>query len=82
MSLQDQYLQAVIRSLSPYQKHQFRGGTGYKVACPFCRDAQKNDSKSNEKCSVVYPVPQFFSYFFSFNRGLNVVREIKGVPTQ
>ena len=71
MSLQDQYIQAVIRSLSPYQKHQFRDGTGYKVACPFCRDAQKNDSKSNEKCAVIYPVPQSFSYFFSCNRGLN-----------
>ena len=71
MSSQDHYLQAFIRSLSPYQKHQFRDGTGYKFACPFCRDAQKNDSKSNEKCAVIYPVPQSFSYFFSCNRGLN-----------
>ena len=71
MSIQDRYLQAVIRSLSPYNKHKFRDGYGYKIACPFCRDAQKNESKSKEKCAAIYPVVGSFSYFFSCNRGLN-----------
>ena len=71
MSIQDRYLQAVIKSLSPYNKHKFRDGYGYKIACPFCRDAQKNESKSKEKCAAIYPVVGSFSYFFSCNRGLN-----------
>ena len=71
MTLQEKYIKAVMPSLSPCQEHKFRGGNGYKFACPFCRDAQKNDSKRREKCSAIYPVVGSFSYFFSCNRGLN-----------
>ena len=71
MTIQENYLNAIINSLSPYRKHNFRDGTGYKVACPFCRNAQKNESKSLERCASVYPVEGSFSYFFSCNRGLN-----------
>ena len=65
------HIDSIIESLSPYQKHGFRDGDGFKVACPFCRDAQKNDSKRREKCSSICPVVGSFSYFFSCNRGLN-----------
>ena len=71
MTIQEKYLNAIMNSLSPYQKHSFRDGSGYKVACPFCRNAQKNESKSREKCASIYPVEGSFSYFFSCNRGLN-----------
>ena len=71
MSIQEKYLKAIISSLSPFQKHSFRDGDGCKVACPFCRNAQKNESKSREKCAAIYPVEGSFSYFFSCNRGLN-----------
>lgn len=71
MSIQEKYINAIIQSLSPYKEHNFRDGSGYKVACPFCRDAQKNDSKRREKCAAIYPVVGSFSYFFSCNRGLN-----------
>ena len=70
MTIQEKYINAFIESLSPYQKHGFRDGDGYKVACPFCRDAQKNDLKRREKFSFIYPVVGSFSYFFSCNRGL------------
>ena len=71
MTIQEKYINAIIESLSPYQKHAFRDGEGYKFACPFCRNAQKNESKSREKCAAIYPVEGTFSYFFSCNRGLN-----------
>ena len=71
MTLQEKYIEALIHSLSPFQKRKFRDGNGYKVACPFCRDAQKNDSKRREKCASIDPVEGTFSYFFSCNRGLN-----------
>lgn len=71
MTLQEKYIKAVMPSLSPFQDHKFRDGNGYKLACPFCRDAQKNDSKRREKCAAIYPVVGSFSYFFSCNRGLN-----------
>ena len=71
MTIQQRYLEKMIPSLTPYQKHKFRDGYGYKIACPFCRDAQKNDSKSKEKCASIYPVEGSFSFFFSCNRGLN-----------
>ena len=71
MTLKEKYIEVVIHSSSPFQKHKFRDGNGYKVACPFYRDVQKNESKSREKCSAIYPVVGSFSYFFSCNRGLN-----------
>ena len=71
MTIQDKYLNAIIKSLSPYARPKFRDGYEYKIACPFCRDAQKNESKSKEKCAAIYPVVGSFSYFFSCNRGLN-----------
>ena len=71
MTIQEKYINAIVDSLSPYQKHSFRDGDGYKVACPLCRNAQKNESKSREKCAAIYPVEGTFSYFFSCNRGLN-----------
>ena len=71
MTVQEKYLEAIIRSMSPYERHNFRDGSGYKVACPFCRDAQKTPSKSREKCAAIYPVVGSFSLFFTCNRGIN-----------
>ena len=53
MTIQEKYINAIIESLSPYQKYGFRDGNGHKVACPFCRNAQKNESKSREICCHV-----------------------------
>ena len=71
MTIQEKYINAIVESLSPCQKHAFRDGDGYKFACPFCRNAQKNYSKGIEKCASIYPVEGTYTYFFSCNRGLN-----------
>ena len=71
MTITEKYIQAMQLSLLQCQKKQFRDGMGWTLACPFCRDAQKRESKSNEKCASLYPVEGAFTYFFSCNRGLN-----------
>ena len=71
MTITKKYIQAMQLSLLQCQKKQFRDGMGWTLACPFCRDAQKRESKSNEKCASLYPVEGTFTYFFSCNRGLN-----------
>tara|TARA_B100001063_G_scaffold170044_1_gene159232 strand:+ start:103 stop:498 length:396 start_codon:yes stop_codon:yes gene_type:complete len=71
MNITEKYIEIIKPSLSPCQKKQFRDGWGWTLACPFCRDAQKRESKSNEKCASLYPVEGSFTYFFSCNRGLN-----------
>ena len=71
MTIAEKYIQMMHLSLLQCQKKQFRDGMGWTLACPFCRDAQKRESKSNEKCASLYPVEGTFTYFFSCNRGLN-----------
>ena len=71
MTITEKYIQAMQLSLLQCQKKQFRDGMGWTLACPFCRDAQKRESKSNEKCATLYPIEGTFTYFFSCNRGLN-----------
>ena len=71
MTITEKYIQAMQLSLLQCQKKQFRDGMGWTLACPFCRDAQKRESKSNEKCASLYPVGGTFTYFFSCKRGLN-----------
>ena len=71
MTVTEKYIEIIKPSLSPCQKKKFRDGMGWTLACPFCRDAQKRESKSNEKCATLYPVEGTFTYFFSCNRGLN-----------
>ena len=71
MTITEKYIEIIKPSLSPCQKKQFRDGWGWTLACPFCRDAQKGESKSKEKCASLYPVEGSFTYFFSWNRGLN-----------
>ena len=71
MTITEKYIQTMQLSLLQCQKKQFRDGMGWTLACPFCRDAQKRVSKSNEKCASLYPVEGTFTYFFSCNRGLN-----------
>ena len=71
MTITEKYIEIIQPSLSPCQKKKFRDGWGWTLACPFCRDAQKRESKSNEKCASLYPVEGTYTYFFSCNRGLN-----------
>ena len=71
MTITEKYIEIIKPSLSPCQKKKFKDGMGWVLACPFCRDAQKRESKSNEKCASLYPVEGTFTYFFSCNRGLN-----------
>ena len=71
MSITEKYIEIIKPSLSSCQKKKFRDGWGWTLACPFCKDAQKRESKSNEKCASLYPVEGAFTYFFSCNRGLN-----------
>ena len=71
MTITEKHIEIIKPSLSPCQKKKFRDGMGWTLACPFCRDAQKRESKSNEKCASLYPVEGTFTYFFSCNRGLN-----------
>ena len=71
MTITEKYIEIIKPSLSPCQKKKFRDGMGWTLACPFCKDAQKRESKSNEKCASLYPIEGTFTYFFSCNRGLN-----------
>ena len=71
MTITEKYIETIKPSLSPCQKKKFKDGMGLTLACPFCRDAQKRESKLNEKCASLYPVEGTFTYFFSCNRGLN-----------
>ena len=71
MNITEKYIEIIKPSLSPSQKKKFRDGMGWTLACPFCRDDQKRESKSKEKCASLYPVEGTFTYFFSCNRGLN-----------
>ena len=71
MNITEKHIQIMQLSLLHCQKKQFRDGMGWTLACPFCRDAQKRESKINEKCASLYPVEGTFTYFFSCNRGLN-----------
>ena len=71
MTIAEKYIQMMRLSLLQCQKKKFRDGMGWTLACPFCRDAQKRESKINEKCASLYPVEGTFTYFFSCNRGLN-----------
>ena len=71
MTITEKYIEIIKPSLSPCQKKKFRDGMGWTLACPFCKDAQKRESKSNEKCASLYPIEGTFMYFFSCNRGLN-----------
>ena len=71
MTITEKYIQMMQLSLLHCKKKQFRDGMGWTLACPFCRDAQKRESKINEKCASLYPVEGTFTYFFSCNRGLN-----------
>ena len=71
MNIAEKYIQMMQLSLLHCHKKQFRDGMGWTLACPFCRDAQKRESKINEKCASLYPVEGTFTYFFSCNRGLN-----------
>ena len=71
MTIAEKCIEIINPSLSPYQKKKFKDGWGWTLACPFCRDAQKRESKSNEKCASLYPIEGTFTYFFSCNRGLN-----------
>ena len=61
MTLQEKYVEAVIRSLSPFRKHKFRDGNGYKFACPFCRDAQRTIQEQKVCCYL--PSRRFFLLF-------------------
>ena len=71
MTIAEKYIEIIKPSLSPCQKKKFKDGWGWSLACPFCRDAQKRQSKCDEKCASLYPVEGSFTYFFSCNRGLN-----------
>ena len=71
MTITEKHIGMIALSLSHCQKKKFRDGMGYTLACPFCREVQKRESKSNEKCASLYPVEGTFTYFFSCNRGLN-----------
>ena len=71
MTITEKYIEIIKPSLSPCQKKKFRDGMGWSLACPFCRDAQKRQSKCDEKCATLYPIEGTYTYFFLFNRGLN-----------
>ena len=71
MNKQEKYLEAVLPSLSPYNKKKFQSGYGYTLACPFCRSVQKRESKKNEKCAAIYPVDGSFHLMFQCSRGEN-----------
>ena len=71
MIVTEKYIEIIKPSLSPCQKKKFKDGMGWSLACPFCRDAQKRQSKCDEKCATLYPIEGTFTYFFSCNRGLN-----------
>ncbi|KZR89896.1 hypothetical protein MITS9508_00970 [Synechococcus sp. MIT S9508] len=71
MTITEKYIEMIALSLLHCQRKQFRDGMGCTLACPFCREAQKRESKKNEKCASLYPVEGTFNHFFSCNRGLN-----------
>ena len=71
MTIAEKYIEIIKPSLSPCQKKKFKDGWGWSLACPFCRDEQKRQSKCDERCATLYPVEGTFTYFFSCNRGLN-----------
>ena len=71
MTITQKCIDKLIFALMPNEEKQFKDGMGYILACPFCRDAQKRESKSREKCASIYPVEGTYTYFFSCNRGLN-----------
>ena len=71
MTITEKYIGMIALSLSHCQQKKFSDGMGSTLACPFCRDAQKRESKINEKCASLYPVEGTFTYFFSCNSGLN-----------
>ena len=71
MTIAKKYIQMMRLSLLQCQKKKFRDGMGWTLACPFCRDAQKRQSKCDERCATLYPVEGTFTYFYSCNRGLN-----------
>ena len=71
MTITEKYIDKIKPSLTPCQRKKFKDGMGWTLACPFCRDAQKRESKSKEKCASLYPVEGTYTYFFSCNRGLN-----------
>ena len=71
MTITEKYIDEIKQSLTPCQRKKFRDGVGWTLVCPFCRDAQKRESKSKEKCATLYPVEGTYTYFFSCNRGLN-----------
>ena len=71
MTITEKYIEIIKASLSPCSKKKFKDGMGWSLACPFCRDAQKRQSKCDERCATLYPIEGTFTYFFSCNRGLN-----------
>jgi len=71
MTIQEQYIQKILSSLSPYAKKKFRDGWGYEMACPFCRDAQKRESKSLEKCAALMPLQGSYQWVFTCQRGIH-----------
>ena len=71
MTIAEKYIQMMRLSLLQCQKKKFRDGMGWTLACPFYRDAQKRQSKCDERCATLYPVEGTFTYFYSCNRGLN-----------
>ncbi len=71
MTITEKYIDIIRPSLTPCQRRKFKDGMGWSLACPFCRDAQKRESKSNEKCASLYPVEGAYTYLFSCYRGLN-----------
>ena len=71
MTITEKCIEIIKPALSPCQKKKFKDGWGWSLACLFCGDAQKRDSRSNEKCASLYSVEGTYTYFFSCNRGLN-----------
>jgi len=71
MTITEKYIALIEPYLFRCKKKEIRDGMKWTFACPFCRDAQKRESKSNEKCASLYPVEGTFTYYFSCNRGLN-----------
>ena len=71
MTIKEKYIEIINPSLPSCQKKKFKDGMGWVLACPFCRDSQKRQSKCDEKCATLYSIEGTFTYFFSCNRGLN-----------
>ena len=67
MAIAEKYIEVIKPSLSPSQKKKFIDGMGWTLACPFCRDAQKRQSKCNEKCASLFPREGTYTYFLSCN---------------